>query len=108
MGISWIMEAITYLATDANNKDLNFFVIIIDVWNFLQGLVVFILFVIKRRVLNLIKKRFVKYEINDHKMLFIATNLHLFHKKFKSFRDICHCSFILNLDTEICVAKMGN
>lgn len=59
MGISWIMEAITYLATDANNKDLNFFVLIIDVWNFLQGLVVFILFVMKRRVLNLIKKRFV-------------------------------------------------
>lgn len=59
MGVSWLIEGITYLAEDPNNKNPNFIVIIMDVWNLLQGLVIFILFVIKRRVLKLLKKRFV-------------------------------------------------
>ncbi|XP_055295354.1 G-protein coupled receptor Mth2-like [Sitodiplosis mosellana] len=58
MGVCWIMEAIEYLTQDPNNANSNWLVIMMDIWNLLQGLIVFILFVMKRRVLILLKKKY--------------------------------------------------
>lgn len=69
MGISWIMEQISFfISTD----DQNCYFLIFDIWNTLQGVPLFILFVMKRRTWNLIKSRFVHNEsinsivLNNH------------------------------------------
>lgn len=55
MGIFWILEVISFLV--AHNSLL---FIVSDVWNCLQGVFIFVLFVMKRRVNRLIKERLVK------------------------------------------------
>lgn len=58
MGVFWIMEGITFLIEDPDKtENANIFIWIVDIWNLSQGAIVFALFVMKRRVLNLIKKR---------------------------------------------------
>lgn len=94
MGVSWIMEAIVYLAEDPHNKDTNMFVIIMDVWNLLQGLVIFILFVMKRRVLNLIKKRFALKQIL-YKILFCSLNHLLKFIPFKKSSILFYTTFTI-------------
>lgn len=53
MGITWIFEAISLVAED------NVFFLIYDIWNTLQGILIFLLFILRRRVIRLIKKRLV-------------------------------------------------
>lgn len=55
MGLSWFMEIISYLAVGDKNTP---YFMITDVFNTLQGVVIFIIFVLNGRVLGLIKKRF--------------------------------------------------
>lgn len=69
MGISWIMEGISFfISTD----DKNCYFLIFDIWNTIQGVPLFILFIMKRRTWNLINSRFVHYEstnsivLNNH------------------------------------------
>lgn len=59
MGVFWIMEGITYLIEDPDKaENVNIFFWIVDIWNLSQGAIVFGLFVMKRRVLKLIKRRY--------------------------------------------------
>lgn len=54
MGVTWSMEGISFLIS----KNSDFF-LLTDICNTIQGVLIFVLFVMKRRVLRLIKKRFV-------------------------------------------------
>lgn len=54
MGVVWIMESISFFV---DISTIYFF--IFDVWNCLQGVLIFVFMVCKRRVFRLIKKRFV-------------------------------------------------
>lgn len=54
MGVTWSMEAISFLISRTSNVFL-----LTDTCNTIQGVLIFVLFVLKRRVLRLIKKRFV-------------------------------------------------
>lgn len=54
MGVTWSMEAISFFIS----RDSMLF-IIFDLCNTIQGVVIFILFVLKRRIFKLIKNRFV-------------------------------------------------
>lgn len=54
MGVVWIMESISFLV-DSKNVYFFFF----DMWNCLQGVLIFAFMVCKRRVFELIKKRLV-------------------------------------------------
>ena len=54
MGVVWIMESISFLI---DSKNIYFF--FFDMWNCLQGVLIFAFMVCKRRVFELIKKRFV-------------------------------------------------
>lgn len=54
MGTTWSMEGISFVISE----DSKFF-ILTDMMNSCQGILIFVLFVLKRRVLRLIKKRFV-------------------------------------------------
>lgn len=53
MGITWLMEAISFVSPDST------FFMITDILNALLGVIIFMLFVLNRRVMHLIKKRFV-------------------------------------------------
>lgn len=57
-GVTWIAQAIWFLA----NNDAIFS--LMDILNCAQGLLIFVLFVLKRRVLRLIKKKFVRIIYN--------------------------------------------
>lgn len=57
MGIVWSMEAVSYFVASASP-----YFMLTDILNTLQGLFIFILFVLNRRVLNLVKQRFVSDE----------------------------------------------
>lgn len=52
-GITWILEVIGFLMDPGS---LIFYVS--DVWNCLQGVFIFILLIMRRRVLRLIKERY--------------------------------------------------
>lgn len=54
MGVVWIMESVSFLV---ESKSIYFFVF--DIWNCLQGVLIFIFMICKSRVFRLIKKRFV-------------------------------------------------
>lgn len=54
MGVTWSMEGISFLISPESD-----FFLLTDICNTIQGLLIFVLFVMKRRVLRLIKKRFV-------------------------------------------------
>lgn len=54
MGVTWVMEGVSYFVS---HDSLCF--LLTDIWNCSQGIFIFILFVLKRRVLRLMKKRFV-------------------------------------------------
>lgn len=54
MGVTWSMEGISFLISPENDLFL-----LTDICNTSQGVLIFVLFVMKRRVLRLIKKRFV-------------------------------------------------
>lgn len=54
MGVTWSMEVISFFIS----KDAEYF-LLTDICNTIQGVLIFFLFVLKRRVLRLIKKRFV-------------------------------------------------
>lgn len=56
MGITWLMESISFLFDPAG-----WVFIVTDVLNCCQGLVIFLLFVMKPKVKKLLLKRFVKY-----------------------------------------------
>ncbi|XP_054084759.1 G-protein coupled receptor Mth2 isoform X1 [Zeugodacus cucurbitae] len=58
MGIGWLLEIISYMVGNDGNCTLYFAVT--DAYNASQGLIIFILLVMKRKVLKLIKKRFTK------------------------------------------------
>lgn len=53
-GVTWIMEGVSFLISPENN---DWFFRVFDVWNALQGLVIFISYIMKRRVIILIQKR---------------------------------------------------
>lgn len=53
MGVTWMMEAIGFISPNSN------FFAITDVLNTLLGVIIFVLFVLNRRVLHLLKKRLV-------------------------------------------------
>lgn len=53
MGVVWIMESISFLV---DSKNIHFF--FFDMWNCLQGVLIFAFMVCKRRVFELMKKRF--------------------------------------------------
>lgn len=57
MGGAWIMEGVSFVISPENNN--NFFRFF-DIWNTLQGPIIFISFIMKRRVWTLIIKRSVK------------------------------------------------
>ncbi|XP_031622142.1 G-protein coupled receptor Mth2-like [Contarinia nasturtii] len=52
MGVTWSMEGISFLISE--NSD---FFLLTDICNTIQGVLIFVLFVLKRRVVRLIKKR---------------------------------------------------
>lgn len=52
MGVTWIMEGISYFASQGSP-----YFLITDIWNCAQGVLIFVLFVLKRRILQLIRKR---------------------------------------------------
>lgn len=54
-GITWSADAIAFISPDS------VFFYLADICNSLHGLFIFILFVMKPRVLRLIKKRFVRF-----------------------------------------------
>lgn len=54
MGVTWSMEGVSFLISPESN-----FFLLTDICNTIQGVLIFVLFVMKRRVLRLIKKRFV-------------------------------------------------
>lgn len=54
MGVAWIFEGLSFLID--NDNDSHFFTIF-DAWNALQGPIIFFSFIMRRRVLFLIKKR---------------------------------------------------
>lgn len=54
MGVTWSMEVISW----AIGPESNFFYLT-DICNTVQGVIIFVLFVLKRHVFRLIKKRFV-------------------------------------------------
>lgn len=54
MGVVWSMEVISYLIA----SDSPYFMLT-DICNTLQGVLIFILFVLNRRVLGLVKERYV-------------------------------------------------
>lgn len=53
MGGTWLMEAISFVSPDST------FFMITDILNAVLGVIIFVLFVLNRRVMHLIKKRFV-------------------------------------------------
>lgn len=55
MGIGWLLEIISYMV--GNNSNCALLFAITDVYNASQGLIIFILLVVKKKVLMLIKKR---------------------------------------------------
>lgn len=57
MGVSWAFEGISFLISPENDNRL---FTIFDIWNALQGPIIFLSFIMKRRVLLLITKRFSK------------------------------------------------
>lgn len=58
-GVSWMMEIIWLLAPDSA------IFLYSDIFNSLQGIYLFILFVLNRRVLRLAKERFAIFENNN-------------------------------------------
>lgn len=54
MGVTWSMEGVSFLISPESN-----FFLLTDTCNTIQGVLIFVLFVMKKRVLRLIKKRFV-------------------------------------------------
>lgn len=54
MGISWVFEGISFLISPDNDTQL---FAVFDVWNCLQGPIIFVSFIMRRRVLLLISKR---------------------------------------------------
>lgn len=52
-GITWILEVVSFLVSAYSTI---FF--ISDIWNCLQGVFIFVLLVMRRRVLQLIKERY--------------------------------------------------
>ncbi|XP_061394957.1 G-protein coupled receptor Mth2-like [Musca vetustissima] len=61
MGISWIMDIISFCLRNYKIADYCFF--ITDFCNAIQGVVIFILFVLKRNVLEAIRKSFAPYYV---------------------------------------------
>lgn len=55
MGVTWSMDAIAFISPN------NVVFLIADICNALQGVFIFILFVMKRRVLDLIQQRFASF-----------------------------------------------
>lgn len=53
MGATWIMEGVSFVISPENN--IHFFRIF-DIWNALQGPIIFVSFIMKRRVWNFIVK----------------------------------------------------
>nr|XP_036217277.1 G-protein coupled receptor Mth2-like isoform X5 [Bactrocera oleae] len=58
MGIGWLLEIISYMV--GNNSKYALLFAATDVYNASQGLIIFVLLVVKKKVLMLIKKRFIK------------------------------------------------
>uniref|UniRef100_A0A0A1X956 G-protein coupled receptor Mth n=2 Tax=Zeugodacus cucurbitae TaxID=28588 RepID=A0A0A1X956_ZEUCU len=56
MGVSWILEIFTYLFA----KNNSFIIVIFNMMNASQGIILFIVLVLKRRVLTLLKKQWTK------------------------------------------------
>lgn len=52
MGITWVMEGISYFTSQGSP-----YFLLTDIWNCAQGVLIFVLFVLKRRVFKLIRKR---------------------------------------------------
>ncbi|XP_055318309.1 G-protein coupled receptor Mth2-like isoform X2 [Sitodiplosis mosellana] len=52
MGVTWSMEGLSFLISKES-----YFFLLTDICNAIQGVLIFVLFVLKRRVLRLIKKR---------------------------------------------------
>lgn len=61
MGLLWTMESISWIFEKESEK--NYFFIFTDILNCLQGVFIFIIFVCKRKVLNMTKERM--YRIMD-------------------------------------------
>lgn len=55
MGVTWSMEAVSWMIAPESK-----FFYLTDICNTIQGVVIFVLFVLKKRVLRLMRKRFVK------------------------------------------------
>lgn len=55
MGIGWLLEIISYMV--GNNSKYALLFAATDVYNASQGLIIFVLLVVKKKVLMLIKKR---------------------------------------------------
>lgn len=53
-GVTWFMEGLSFLISPENN---DCFFRMFDIWNALQGLIIFLSYTMKRRVLILIRKR---------------------------------------------------
>uniref|UniRef100_A0A034W0F2 G-protein coupled receptor Mth2 n=1 Tax=Bactrocera dorsalis TaxID=27457 RepID=A0A034W0F2_BACDO len=63
MGIGWLLEIIGYMV--GNNSDYTIFFQIADVYNAAQGLIIFAILVLKKKVLLLIKKRILCTKSSD-------------------------------------------
>lgn len=78
MGVTWSMEAISFFISAESD-----FFLLTDICNTIQGVLIFVLFVMKRRIFRLIKKRFVymsnSWEWNHHHQN--ETNLNQTQKK---------------------------
>jgi len=58
MGMSWIWEVVSYMGTMYLRKERDYvFFYITDVFNCLQGVLIFILFVLNRRVYQALRMR---------------------------------------------------
>lgn len=90
MGISWVFEGISFLISPDN--DTQFFTIF-DIWNCLQGPVIFLSFIIRRRVLLLIAKRSVDVGVFVvHIIHLIHINLHTWYSNYH-IRVLFDCNF---------------
>lgn len=63
MGVSWLLDIVSYIETVVNPGVINPIYYVSDFMNAILGLLIFIFFVLKPKVLSLIKKRYVPPEI---------------------------------------------
>lgn len=73
-GITWIMEVISFISIHLiPSVSGNFIFKIFDVLNALQGVFIFIVFLVRRRVLCLIRERFGLFNHNLNEIFYYLT-----------------------------------